>query len=291
MQRFKKIGVFLHDSPGDETALAYAGVIATCAQSEHVLCVHVQEPSSTDATPDIADLEQEVLCRLPEPIAKKTEFRVHSGAGVPEILRAARDLELDLLVVGRRLPSEQIGIGSAFARLARKAPCSVLVVPAHAHPHLERLFVPVDFSDYARLALDQALGIAAASDGSPQVVVHTNFEVGYGYRKLGLTLSEAVRQREKVALDQLREFTKDLDAQQLNIELVATSSEDLERAIIEVAVARKMDVIVLGGRGESSHALLGSTTERLLMQSVLPILVVKKKGETASIIDALFGSG
>jgi nucleotide-binding universal stress UspA family protein len=213
MQQFKKLGVFLHNSPADDAALAYAGMIATRADSESVLCIHVGEADDAGPTPDPAAFEAAVRGKLPPAAAAITRVEVHSAAGVPEILRAARDMSLDLIVVGRRLPSEQIGIGSAFARLARKAPCNVLVVPTHSHPHLERLFVPVDFSEHSRRALALAVEIARGSGAAqPQLVVHTNFTVGYGYAKLGLSLPQAVTQREQTAREQMQEFRAGRDS-------------------------------------------------------------------------------
>ena len=290
MQQFKKLGVFLHDSPADTTALAYAGTIATLSKSESVHCIHVPEVEHSEPDVDVAALEAEVRRQLPAPVAAITKVEVHTGKGVTEILRTARNDELDLVIVGRRLPSEQLGIGTAFARLARKAPCSVLVVPSQARPHLERVFVAVDFSDRSKLALEQGIEIARHSGGDhPQLVVHSNFTVGYGYRKLGVTLSEAVAEREGVCQRQLHEFVTGVDATGIDVELVCTSAQQTEVAIQEVAVARKMDLMVLGSRGVSSVFMLGSVAERVLAHSLLPVLIVKEKGETVAILDALFG--
>lgn len=290
MQRFKKLGVFLHDSPADEAALAYAGVVATLAQSESVHCVHVRDDDEGDE-PDLQAFQQEVRQQLPDPVAAAANIEIRSGTGVQEILKTARDDALDLIIVGRRLPSEQLGIGSAFARLARKAPCSVLAVPTQSRPHLERFFVSVDFSDHAKLALDQASGMARTGHGDrPQLVVHSNFSVGYGYTKLGLTLPQAIQQRRDSCREKLQKLVDDIDTSGMEVELVCTCSEQPESAILEAAVARKMDLIVVGSRGTSSVFMLGSTAERVLLHSVLPVLIVKQKGETQPILDALFGS-
>lgn len=292
MQRFRNLGVFLHDSPADGAALDYAAAFATLAGSESVHCVHFREKGQDEEDlPPVDDVKQAVLQRLPDAVAKITSVEVHHEAGVPEILRAARDKELDLIVVGRRLPSEQVGIGSAFARLARKSPCSVLVVPADARVHLERVFVPVDFSEHSKLAMDTGIAIAraAAQASSPQLVVHSNFTIGYGYSKLGLTLPQAVADRQKKVREQLETFVGAFDTQGFDIELVATSSNELDQTILESAVTRKMDLIVVGSRGSGRFVLLGSTAERVLMSSLLPVLVVKKKGETVHLLDALFG--
>ncbi|MCK4342064.1 MAG: universal stress protein [Phycisphaerae bacterium] len=292
MQRYKKLGVFLHDSPADDTALEYTGVFAKLAESESVYCIHVREPELEEEDPDVAALEAEVRRKLPADVAKITKVEVHKGTGVPEILRSARDDELDMIIVGRRLPSEQLGIGDAFSRLARKAPCNVLVVPTHAQPHLERIFVPVDLSEHSKLALEQAIAIVKAGGAAkPQLVVHSNFTIGYGYSKLGMSLPEAIAEREKVGQTQMQEFIADMDAGGLDVEVVCTCSENTVAAIQEVAVAHKMNLIVVGSRGLGADFMLGSTAERILLHSMLPVLIVKKKGETRHILDALFGSG
>ncbi len=292
MQRFKKLGVFLHNSPSDSAALAYAGVFATLAQSESVLGVHVREPQEGDgADPELATFEAAVRKQLPPTVAQITKVEVHEGTGVGEILRSARDLDLDMIVVGRRLPSDQLGVGSDFSRLARKAPCNVLVVPQYARPHLGRVCVPVDFSEHSKRALAQAVVIAKASgDAHPQLVVHSNSSIGYGYSKLGLNLPEAIAERQQATRLQLEEFVADLDTAGIDVELVCTTADEAETAILEVAVAHKMDLILVGSRGTGSLFMLGSTAERVLHTSVLPVLIVKEKGETTPILDVLFPS-
>jgi nucleotide-binding universal stress UspA family protein len=293
MQRFRKLGVFLHDCPADDAALAYTGAFATLAKSASIYCIHVRDADGgDDQDPSVSDLEAEVKQRLPDAVAKIARYEVHTGTGVPQILKTARDDELDLIIVGRRLPSEQLGIGTAYARLARKAPCSVLVVPAQSRPHLGRVFVPVDFSDYAKLALEHGAAIAKASgEPAPQLVVHSNFTVGYGYSKLGLTLPKAIAERKAVCDRELKSFVESIDTTGLQVELLCTSAHDPETAIQEAAVARKMDLVVVGARGTGSVFMLGSTAERVLLHSLLPLLVVKRKGETSRVLDALFGSG
>jgi nucleotide-binding universal stress UspA family protein len=292
MQTYRKLGVFLHDSPADDAALAFAGVLATLAQSDSVLCVRVREPDSEGPDPDVAAFEAAVRSRLPDEVSRITQVEIRGGTGVAEILRGARDLDLDMMVVGRRLSSDQLGIGTSFARLAHKAPCNVLVVPEGATPHLGRVLVPIDFSAHSKRALEQGLELARASgDAQPQLVMHSNSPVGYGYTKLGMSLAEAIAERERDTRQRLVDFVADLDTTGVEVEQVCTTAEDTEAAICEVAVARKMDLILVGSRGQSGIFLLGSTAERLLHKSMLPVLIVKEKGETVPFLDALFGTG
>lgn len=290
MQRFKKLGVFLHNCPADDAALAYTGRIVELAQSASVHCVYVRDPGSDEEAGDAAAIKQRIQAKLPEPLQPIANIEVHEGTGVPEILQTARDDEFDLIIVGRRLPSDQLGIGTAFARLARKAPCNVLVVPNQRHPHLGRVCVPVDFSEHAKLALEQGIAIASASgEATPQFIVHTNSSIGYGYAKLGMTLAQAIADREATYRKRLKDYMAGMDTKGLPVELVVTTADDTDSAILDVAMSHKMDLLVMGSRGEGSMFMLGSTSERVLLSAVVPVLIVKQKGETRSVLDALFG--
>jgi len=298
MKRYQRIGVFLTGSPADEVALGYAGRFAILAESEKVLCVYVHGDGLEGAGPetiDVEELRERVIGRLPEPVAKNTEVEVHAGSGVPEILRSARDLELDLIVNGRRLPAHQAAVGSAFTKLARKAPCSVLIVPNYCLPHFSRIHVPVDLSKHSKLALQIGLEIARAGAGThetPQVLVHTVYSVGYGYRKLGMDFDRAIAEQGAVVQKKLDEFLADVDTSGVQFETICTCSEDPATAVHELASARKMDMIVVGSRGLSptAAAILGGTAERILLGAPQPVLIVKRKGETTGLLDALLGA-
>ncbi len=293
MQRFKRLGVFLHNSPADDAALEYAGAFATLAHSESLLCVHVRESTAdeqSDPTPQA--FEAAVKRRLPDPIARITKVEIREGTGVSEILRSARELNLDLIVVGRRLPSDQMGIGADFSRLARKAPCTVLVLPEHSRPHIGRALVAVDFSEHSKMALEQAVAIVkACGESNPQIIVHSNSCISYGYSKLGLDFEEAIAERTASVGERLTEFVADIDRSGVSVEVLCTTADETATAINEVAVARKMDMIVVGSRGRNPIFLLGSTAEKILHTAALPVLIVKQKGETIPVLDALFGAG
>ncbi|RMF84482.1 MAG: universal stress protein [Planctomycetota bacterium] len=154
------------------------------------------------------------------------------------------------------------------------------------------MLVPVDFSEHAKMAFDLALGMvrAAASIGEkPQVTLLNVGTVGYGYKKVGLSLREATQQLIDKANEQLDDFLKGVDTTGVDVECIAMCAEDDAEAIHELGVARKVDMIVIGSRGltASAAALLGSTTERVLVRTAIPLLVAKRKGETVGLLNAL----
>ena len=245
-----------------------------------------------DPSPD--EFAANVRQRLPADLVDRTRFEVHTGSGIAEVLRSTRDQSLDLIVVGRRLPSDELGIGSAFIRLARKAPCSVLVVPVYSRVHIQRYLVPIDCSDHSRRALEVALKMARQdASGNVQIVTQQVYSVGYGYQYTGTDFHDAGKKLEEVCNAKLKKFMADLDTGGIDIRSINTCSDDPARAVSDLAIAMKLDVIVIGSRGLSTTmaALLGSTAERILMASPLPVLIVKKKGETTRLLTALLGDG
>ncbi len=289
---FRRIGVFQQSNAGDDEALKLAGKFASAAGADEVFCIHARDPHApAHSDPSLGALEQRVSSTMPADIAQKTRVAVHLGTGVNEILSTAKKEDLDLIIVGKRLPSDELGVGSAFTRLARKAPCSLLVVPEMINPHLSRFLVAVDFSEHARFGLEAAVALAKAT-GQPnaQVFIQSVYCVSYGYTKTGMSLHQAGQQLEDITLRKLDKFTSGIDFGGLQVERFATCSESPSDAINELATARKMDTIVIGSRGVTSSAvaLMGKTTERVLMKATLPVLIVKQKGRHAGFFSTLF---
>ena len=300
MKQYQRIGVFLTGSPADQIALGYAGSFAKLAASEKIVCVYVHGggPESTDDPKvGVPELRERVLRLLPADVSQRTEVEVHQGQGFEDILITARDGDLDLIVKGRRLPAHQAAVGAAFTKLARKSPCSVLLVPNYCRPHFSRVLVPVDFSDHSKLSLRAALDIARAGattvgSETPQVLIQHVASVGYGYQKLGVTFEQAMQQQEQAFKKRVQEFLVGVDYQGIELESFYTCSEDIAAAVHDLAAARKMDMIVIGSRGltAAAAAILGSTAEQVLLRSPQPVMIVKEKGETHGLLDALLGS-
>lgn len=297
MEQFKRIGVFLNQEPGDDEAISFAGRIGRAADSETMMFILVRglENSPIGPEPTVEDLRARITKILPD--AQYHRIELSSATGLHEILRCARDLNLDLIVVGRRLPSDQLAIGSVFYRLARKAPCSVLLAPEHARTHLSRLLVMVDFSKHSKCALETALTIArSCGEPSPQVVALTTYRVGYGYRYGDTSFHDAANTMKENASQKLAAFLADLDTSGVQFESVVASAESGAASVaMNLASARNMDAIVVGSRGMSrpAAALLGSTAERVVAHAPLPVLIVKRKGETTRLLEAFlyFGDG
>ncbi len=291
---FPKIGVFYDGAPGSDEALQFAAELARLFAPQSILCVHVDGRGGVqyEPNPPLPDFTRLVEQCFGPDLMSRTRVEVHEGEGVTEILRSARDESLDLIVVGRRLPSDEMSVGSAFTRLARKSPCSVLVVPVYSRPHLSRILIPVDGSEHSRHAVETAVAMARQiGPAASQLVVQQVYSVGYGYQYSGDDFHEAGRKLEALTREKLEKLVGQAVPAEISTQKVCVCSEQPARAIADLSVAMKMDLIVIGSRGLSSTAaaLLGSNAERILMASSIPVLIIKRKGETAHLLAALLG--
>ncbi|MBN2560817.1 MAG: universal stress protein [Phycisphaerae bacterium] len=292
MGQFDKMGVFLHDSPAAHVALEFAGHMARLGAKE-VYCIHVQDvgPEGPREAPDLAELEAQARAVMPLDIAQQMVCEVQAGSSLIDVYKLARDKDLDLMIVGRRLPSSQSGIGAKFTRIARKAPCSVMVVPEFCRPHFCRILVAVDRSPHSKLAVEAAVALAKASGKpGPQLVALAVRSVDPRHNLAGVSFHESAETQRKYGQRDLQSFLADIDAQGVQIESLVALSDQPSQAISEVAAVRKMDIVVMGSRGPThpAAALLGSTSELVLMNCPLPLLIVKEKGETLRLIEAIF---
>lgn len=294
MRNLRKLGVYLNDEPGDEEALAFAVLLAKLGKPESIDCIHVrglEDPVETPP-PDPDVLRRRVREAFCADRADGVEVHVSEATGLREMLRTARDHDLDMIVVGRRRPHDPLAPGSAFARLARKTPCDVFVAPAGAPPRLNRMLVLVDGSEHSRMAIETALYIARLIGDSSEVLVQSVYGVPYGHRYEGMSPDEAQHHREALQRRKIETFLAGIDTHGVAFDTVYTCSLNTAAAAHDMASARNMDAIVIGSRGATlpAIALLGATTERVLLEAPVPVLVVKRKGETFRFLDALVES-
>ncbi len=243
----------------------------------------------------LADLLKQASLQLDD-LKGRAELRgiaitTRTAAGIPseEVIAAARAEDSDLIVVGTRGKTglAHILLGSTAERVIRGAPCPVLTVrtdPADTEEEsvltkpvtLERILVPVDFSDCSLDALKYAVAVAKQAKASV-MLLHVLEPVSYG---LDFTLGTSRARRLEVET-----WTKRLE------ELAATHQhpgmvvESRLRggipadSILDAAQTHPCDLIVMGthGRRGISHALSGSVAEAVLRKAHCPVIAVRSQ--------------
>lgn len=136
----------------------------------------------------------------------------------------------------------------------------------------QRILCPIDFSDYARSALSYADELARRSGGGLCVMFVNDPLLDTAAAAAAYDM-EALHQR---TLKELKRFVARAGIT-TPPELVAVSGHPAQ-AIQREALRRDADLIVLGSRGLTGVAktVFGSTTERLLRTSAVPVMVVPR---------------
>lgn len=139
--------------------------------------------------------------------------------------------------------------------------------------NLNRILVPIDFSECSRKALTYALSFARQFGASIELiyVVETPPPIPGLMDFPQPNVSAAKAAREKLA-----ELTLDLDA---TVRISARTDLGIpHEEIIRAAEEQNIDLIILGTHGRSGlrRFFLGSTTDRVLRHAGCPVLVVRE---------------
>ncbi len=244
----------------------------------------------------------------------QTETDVASGATSPVIFSAARYEHVDVIVMCSHGETglKRWVLGSVAHEAVRHSPVPVLVlhehgktlpVPDAAHPL--RVLVPLDGSALAERALKPVaqllVALAAPAQGEVHLLCVVDLPPAYGHMKSQAHITDSMQEEARkeaqtyvqAVADRLRE-TSFAAAFQLNVTSSVAVSTDVAGTITGLAEPAEdaersagYDLIAMAthGRGGLRHLALGSVTERVLDETLLPLLVVRPKesGETIQV--------
>ena len=294
-------------SPVSDHALRYALDLAQRTGSElHMLYARVlhedafapDDPPSPSADVEaIRDRMQATGGDAPRgdavPLVDAVERDVAAG---PAILRSATDHNIALIVMGThgRRGVRRMLLGSVAEEVVRHADRPVMTVrgtedeAAPAAPAIDRILVPVDFSEPSRDALHTAQAFAGLYGARLDVLhviedrLHPAFYVG-GVQSLDRL---EPRLNEKVA-DALDDFVVDaLGADALGADAEAAlhvvRGRPVQR-IPEFVEDNGTDLVALSTHGQTGlqHFLMGSVAQKVVRHVGCPVLTVKGKTEHA----------
>lgn len=303
MYTIKKIVVALDLTAFDAHILTYTRFLADILPFSEVHMVHVaddQELSQPEWLAELhiqgsqlPDVQEWVGQLLPAdirwPATCSVQTHVLQGGAVQEILRFARHQDIDLIVVGAK--NTKGGTGVLPGRLARKSPCSLLFVPAHPMLQMDAILIPTDFSDYSVMSFQEARYFRQHFPDI-SIIGQNVFRVPLGFYKTGKTYDEFADIMQQHHEQSFRQFIEKHHLEDLNLVEVFTLDDDKNPAdkILRVALENGADLVIISAKGHTraSSILLGSTTEKVLqLDKLLPLLVLKEKGETLHLLDIL----
>ena len=216
--------------------------------------------------------------------------RVATGIPSEEVITVARAEDSDLIVVGTRGKTglAHVLLGSTAERVIRGAPCPVLTVrmePADIEEEegalsrpvtLERILVPVDFSDCSLDALGYAAVVAQQAKAS-LMLLHVLEPVSYG---LDFTLgqSKARHADAETWTKRLEELVSSHQHPTMQVESQLRGGFPAD-SILDAARTLPCDLIVMDthGRRGISHTISGSVAEAVLRKTHCPVITVRSQ--------------
>lgn len=202
---------------------------------------------------DLRRHAREALRQLEEELSQVRPLLVEGGE-VAAVLAAVSNLQADLVCVGASGLSRAAGIlfGSVATAMAHHAPCSVLVARDAGPDFPQRILHANDGSPESLLAAEHAARLAVRY-GATLVSLH----VGEDATSVGEQVAEIARIG--------------------GAEPVFESEKGSPyRRIVEAAHRTHASLVVMGSRGQSGVAALGSVSERVTHHAECSVLVVRR---------------
>jgi len=287
MHRYRRLTVALTRTEIDAGLIRYAAMIAQMGTVNEVRFVHIvpNSPDSLSAREHDrvqADLRAEVqphFTGVSETV--QASYNVLAGPLMDRLLAYVAEKQADLLLVGHR--RSHPGRWALARRLAMKAPCSVWMVPEGSPAELRRILVPIDFSDHAADCMRVATSMARLSDHPECLALHVYFNNEV------LTYEEndpVPRGQEEQAY---RQFIAPINCLGVKVTPLFEEGSNVGHVIKRVADRHSVDLITLATRGRSPSAaiLLGSVAEQMIIETSVPLLVVKHFGAHMGVLEVL----
>lgn len=207
--------------------------------------------------------------------------RLLEGQPHVEIIRYARSVDAELLVVGRKGAGRALrnALGTTVARIVQQAEIPVLIagVRSPGGPY-KRPLVAVEIDPTVRRIIQLVQKVVGAGRLKSLDLVHAYHVPFEGFLESGMSghvslHEQQVRENAEQAVAILLESLRDLNVK-YNLRLV---KGDARTAIFTEARRRRADLIALGTHGRSgiAHAMLGSVAEWVVSSVTQDVLIAR----------------
>ncbi len=278
MMPFHNLLVGLSGNEKDAEMIGYASVVASLIRPDKVNFVHAMPVQRASFDEVRRRIRGEVADHFSYPDLEPECYALRN-APVDGLLEFAATHETDLMLVGHAKSSR----GIMGRRLAMKAPCSVWVKPENAPRRIDRILIPIDFSDSSADALELATNLSALGGSGQCLALHVYFnDAAISYDDY----DQVIRGKEESVF---AEFISPINLHGVEVTPLFEECASVAHAIERVAGRHQIDLVVMGTRGRSRSAavLLGSETEHTIAESIVPVLAVKHFGARMNLLQAL----
>jgi len=286
MKMFQRAIVAVGDVERDAELLRYARLLRTISPGIECCFVHVLNWALKSRSAEPPPTHKQALERLAAAVGRhfgseSADCRVLTGDLVDRLLETIAESAADVVLVGHG--SGHSGRRALARRLSMQAPCCVWMRPEGSATQVRRVIAATDYSEPSAYALSLAASIAARSGSSECLALHVYFNPTLDGSS---EIQAAVRAGEREAFES---FSAPLDTSGITVRPLFEEGPNVAHAVERVAAATSADLVVMGSRGQSRSAsiLLGSESDHMLMESKMPVLIAKRRGERIGLLQAL----
>jgi nucleotide-binding universal stress UspA family protein/uncharacterized membrane protein YfcA len=185
----------------------------------------------------------------------------HGPDAYTEIVGQAEASAMDVIVMGRRDKSDlaRTMLGSTTAKVIGHTHSDVLVVPRGAQARGKGILLPIDGSRHSEAAAATVVKLVGQCNAPVTLI--------------SVATDERLRDDAQLHVEQVRKLMSEAGVE---VELEVRVGNP-EAAIVDCAIERGADLIVMGSHGRTGleRLLVGSVSERVIGSAGCPVLVVK----------------
>ena len=252
--------------------LAHLNIKADPGHSPFETLLHAFQKNVNEAAKEFPNIE--------------VECDIREGEKDKLLLHWIKVQSANLLILGRH--PGKLSSSSRSIKTARLAPCHVLLVPEQKPwQAITKTLLPIDFSDYSELGLKAITTIP----GIKTLTCLNIYEVPSGYYYTGATEEEAEARMLKNAKNAWDKFKKVLVIEGAAVVPAFVQKKDSVADTIQQFIqGENFHLIVMGSKGLTGSVgfMLGSVSQEFIREfHDLPVLIVKRREERISLIEAL----
>jgi len=284
----------------DEVLIGYTAFLTSVVKPKTITFFHTVEsgPTALEIVEQFPELEteEEFLDLIRNELKEKVsghfdddsiEIRIVIKQGKPtdQIIDIANSLEPDLILMGKKIG--YTGEGVIPKRILRYVSASVLFVPENSRYNLEKILVPVDFSEESAKSIQTASGLVNSENVTAQHI--------YRYRAQFFPYS--LSEEEKTEMDQkvekkMQKFKNDNGiSDKIKFELTLHKKGKIADEVYNQVVGDQIDFIIISLKSKTLNSLVSHDfTDKIVDYAFgVPLLVQKNQEKHRKFLKSLFG--
>ncbi|WP_345368404.1 universal stress protein [Algivirga pacifica] len=306
MNMFNRVLIACDGSPIDERLIDFVITYYDVCEVEQLYFVHVVKsldiPKDLEAKyPNlIAPIDELVVRELDATIKKALkeagredipyEVLVKEGNIAEQILKAAKNKVVDLILMGKKKHLK--GKGVAALQVAKMSKMSCAFIPERKQRNEGQILVPTDYSPSSKQALFTAIKMAKAAKMG--ILLQHVYQVPQGYSSIGKSYDEFAEIMKENSHKMMENFVADVDMDGVELEEVHSLKnqyDEIDEKVEELAKERQVASVVMGSHGRTSAAafFFGSNAEKLMHYAdlLIPTFIIKDPSDRIDFFEAL----